>query len=233
VGGEPRGFIFYVHGGSFAFERSPVLTRIVARFAARANARVFAPNYRLAPEHRCPAAVDDVVEAFRWFRATWPDEAVVALADSAGCAILLAALQRLRREDDIGPDGVLLFSPWVDLALQSWTVVAATLAGTTSSTGLGVSMMAHLYLGDRLATDPVASPLYGDFTGFPPMLIHASRGDFLYGDAVRLAERVRDCGGDLTVRQWTEDAHVWEKALTAKADRSIELGAEFIRRRLD
>ncbi|HEY3799246.1 MAG TPA: alpha/beta hydrolase [Caulobacteraceae bacterium] len=230
--GEPRGFVFYVHGGSFMFERSPALTELVIRFAARAGARVFAPNYRLAPEHPCPAAVDDIVAAFRWFRDTWPDEPVVALAESAGGSILLAALQALRDAGEELPDGVVLLSPWVDLSLQSWSLIATTLAGGTGATMGALALMAHFYLEDLPATDPVASPLFGDFAGFPPMLIHASRGDMLFDDSVRLADKVRVANGDLTVRLWAENAHVFEKAFNDQSRQSIEIAGDFIRRHL-
>lgn len=231
-GGDGRGFVFYVHGGSFVFERSPALTELVMRFAASAGARVFAPNYRLAPEHPCPAAVEDIVGAYRWFREHWPDEPVVALAESAGGAILLAALQALNRAGDQMPDGVVLLSPWVDLTLQSWSIISATLAGATGSTMPALALWAHLYLDDRPAGDPVASPLFGDFRGFPPMLVHASRGDLLFDDSVRLVEKVRAAGGDLTARLWAEDAHVFEKAASERARQSIELAADFIARHL-
>ena len=85
----------------------------------------------------------------------------------------------------------------------------------------------------RAATDPIASPIFGSFAGFPPTLIHASRGDILYDDAVRLAEVMRNAGRDLTVRLWAEETHVWERMRTPKARQSIELAADFIRRRLD
>jgi acetyl esterase/lipase len=229
----PRGFVFYVHGGSFIAERSPRITQLVARFAATAEARVFAPSYRLAPEHACPAAVDDIVAAWVWFQETWPGEPVVALAESAGAAILLAALQQARERGLAMPSGVVLLSPWVDLSLQSWSVTAASLVGTTPYTMESLALVARFYLDGRSATDPVASPLFGGFEGFPPMLIHASRGDILYDDAVRLADKVRDAGGDLTVRLWSDETHVWERMHTAKAKQSILLAAEFIRRRLD
>jgi len=232
VRGESEGYVFYVHGGSFVFERGPAVTDLVGRLAAGADARVFAPNYRLAPEHPCPAAVDDVVAAYRWLLRNTHNVRVVALAESAGCAILLAALQRLRDEGDNLPAGVLLLSPWVDLSLQSWSIIAASLAGTDGSTMLALGVMAHLYLDGRPASDPVASPLFGDFAGLPPMTIHAAKDDLLYDDAVRLAERVRDVGGDLTVRLWSEEGHVWEKSQTPKARQSIELASQFIALRL-
>ncbi len=228
-----RGFVFYIHGGSFIAERSLRITALVGRFAAAAGARVFAPNYRLAPEHPCPAAVDDAVTAYQWLSEEWPDAPVVAMAESSGASVLLAALQRLRDQRHALPAGVLLLSPWVDLSLQSWSVVAASLTGSSPYTMESLAVMAHLYLAGRSATDPVASPLFGSFRGFPPMLIHASRGDILYDDAVRLADAVRESQGDLTLRLWTGETHVWERLPGANARRSIELGAEFIRRRLD
>lgn len=230
---EPRGFVFYVHGGSFIAERSPRITHLVARFAAAAEARVFAPSYRLAPEHPCPAAVDDIVAAWRWFQETWPEEPVVALAESAGAAILLSALQQARAQGLPLPSGVVLLSPWADLSLQSWSVTAASLLGTTPYTMESLALVARFYLDGRSATDPVASPLFGAFDGFPPTLIHASRGDILYDDAVRLADAIRAVGGDLTVRLWADETHVWERLGTPKARQSIELAADFIRRRLD
>jgi len=230
---EPRGVVFYVHGGSFIAERSPRITHLVARFAAAAQARVFAPSYRLAPEHPCPAAVEDIVAAWAWQCETAPDEPIVALAESAGAAILVAALQQAIARGLPAPAGLVLLSPWVDLSLQSWSVTAASLLGTTPYTMESLALMARFYLDGRAATDPIASPIFGSFAGFPPTLIHASRGDILYDDAVRLAELMRNAGRDLTVRLWAEETHVWERMRTPKARQSIELAADFIRRRLD
>lgn len=228
-----RGYVFYVHGGSFVAERSPRITQLVARFAATAEAQVFAPSYRLAPEHPCPAAVEDIVAAWTWFSQTWPDEPVVALAESAGAAILLAALQVAKARGAPLPQGIVLLSPWVDLSLQSWSVIAASLTGSTPYTMESLALVARFYLDGLPATDPVASPLFGGFEGFPPVLIHASLGDILYDDAVRLAEVLRQAGGDLTVRLWADETHVWERMNTPKARQSILLAADFIRRRLD
>lgn len=230
---QARGHVFYVHGGSFVAERSPRITNLVARFAATAEARVYAPSYRLAPEHPCPAAVEDIVAAWAWFHETWPGEPVVALAESAGAAILVAALQQARARGLPMPCGLVLLSPWLDLSLQSWSVATASLLGTTVHTMESLAIYGRFYLNGLSPTDPVASPMFGSFDGFPPTLIHASRGDILYDDAVRVAERIRDAGGDLTVRLWQDETHVWERMHTAKARQSILLAAEFIRRRLD
>jgi len=205
--GQANGYVFYVHGG-----------------------KVFAPAYRLAPEHPCPAAVEDIVAAYEWFRRVWPDEPVVALAESAGAAILVAALQAIKARGGDLPNGVLLLSPWVDLSLQSWSIVAASLAGTTPYSMTSLALMAQLYLQGRSPMDPIASPLYGDFDGFPPIMIHASRDDILYDDAVRLAERIRLARGDLTLRLWSGETHVWERMEGPASRQSIRLAADFIRR---
>lgn len=232
IRGEPRGFVLYVHGGSFMAERSPRVTALIGRFAAAANARVFAPSYRLAPENPCPAAVEDIEAAFAWLGRTWPDEPVVAVAESAGAAILLAALQRMRDRGEALPRGAMFLSPWLDLSLQSRSVALSSFVSRTRLTMDALALTARLYLHDMSATDPVASPLFGDMHGLPPMLIHASKSDTLYDDAVRLADKVRDAGGDLTARLWTAETHVWERSSAPAARQSIELGAEFIRDRL-
>ena len=230
--GEPRGFVLYVHGGSFMAERSPRITALIGRFAAAANARVFSPSYRLAPENPCPAAIEDIEAAFAWLARTWPDEPVVGVGESAGAAILLAAVQRMRDRGEPLPRGLMLLSPWIDLSLQGRSMALAGLSGAATREMHSMALIARLYLRERSAADPLASPLFGDMAGLPPMLIHASKADMLYDDATRLAERVRDANGDLTLRLWTSEHHVWERTSVPAARQSIQLGAEFIRDRL-
>lgn len=230
--GEPRGFVLYVHGGSFMAERSPRITALIGRFAAAANARVFSPSYRLAPENPCPAAIEDIEAAFAWLARTWPDEPVVGVGESAGAAVLLAAVQRMRDRGEALPRGLMLLSPWIDLTLQGRSMALAALSGTATREMHSMALVARLYLRERNAADPLASPLFGDMRGLPPMLIHASKADMLYDDATRLADRVREANGDLTLRLWTGEGHVWERTSVPAARQSIQLGAEFIRARL-
>ena len=96
-----------------------------------------------------------------------------------------------------------------------------------------LGMFAQFYLQGRSPTDPVASPIFGSFEDFPPILIHASRSDILYDDSVRLAERVAQAGGRLKVRHWADETHVWERMNTSAAKESIRMAADFIRERLD
>ena len=226
--GEDRGFVFYVHGGSFVCEKSPRITRMIAKLAAAAGARVFSPDYRLAPEHPCPAAVEDVVAAWDWLALTYPSEPLIAVAESSGAAILMAALCQVRDQGGRLPDAILLFSPWMDLSLQSWSVTAASLAGSTPYSMASLGVMSRLYLQGRAATDPVASPIFGDLSGLPPILIHASQGDIVFDDAKRLADAVEAAGGELTLRVWRGQTHVWERTESAEARHSLDLAAAFI-----
>lgn len=231
--GERRGFVFYVHGGSFVCEKSPRVTRMIAKLAAAAGARVFSPNYRLAPEHPCPAGVEDVAEAFAWLSKVYPDEPIVAVAESSGAAILLSALNLLRDRGVSMPAGVLLFSPWVDLSLQSWSVTAASMKASTPYSMASLAVMARLYLQGRSALDPVGSPLFGDLSGLPPMLVHASQADIVFDDAKRLAQAVEAADGELTLRVWRGQTHVWERTENAEATRSLDLAAAFVAAHLE
>ena len=226
--GDSRGFVFYVHGGSFVCEKSPRVTRMIAKLAAAAGARVFSPDYRLAPEHPCPAAIEDVIAAWRWLAATYPDEPLIAAAESSGAAILMAALCEVRDQGGRLPDAVLLFSPWVDLSLQSWSVTAASMTASTPYSMASLAVMSRLYLQGRPATDPLASPIFGDLSGLPPMLIHASQSDIVFDDARRLAQAVEAAGGELTLRVWRGQTHVWERTESAEARHSLDLAAAFI-----
>jgi acetyl esterase/lipase len=154
------------------------------------------------------------------------------VAESAGAAILLAATQRMKARGEPLPRGLLLLSPWIDLSLQGRSLALAALSGTATREMHTMALIVRLYLRERSTSDPLASPLFGDMAGLPPMLIHGSKRDMLFDDAARLAERVRQANGDLTLRFWTGEQHVWERTSVPAARQSIQLGAEFIRDRL-
>lgn len=226
---RPRGLVFHVHGGGFICTRSPRVTKLVARFAAAADAAVYAPTYRLAPEHTAPVPAEDVAQALIWAQRRFPGEPIVALAESSGAAVLLAALQALRDRGDPMPAAIVLLSPFVDLTLQSLSVIVASIAGGSTFSMASMALAARFYRGDLPATDPRVSPLFGGFHGFPPMLIHSSKGDILHDDTLNLAQRVRDARGDLSVRVWEDEGHAWERMNGAAARRSIAMAADFMR----
>jgi acetyl esterase/lipase len=211
--------VLYVHGGSFIVGPSPRITALVARLAEEVGAELYTPRPRLAPEHACPAAVDDIVAAYRWYRARWPKREMFAIAETSGAAILLAAMQGVRDAGERLPAGIILLSPWVDLSLQSWSVVHASLTRTDAYSMEHVALMAHLYLQGRSPTDAIASPLFGDFSGFPPLLIHAHKSDIVYDDAIRLAARVNARPGCAPAQLLADDTPLWEQMGSAKQRR--------------
>lgn len=210
----------YVPGGSFVIDRSERVTGLVLALARRAGLPLLVCDYRLSPEHPCPAAIDDVSAALRvLIDQAIPPEQIAIAAESSGCAIALAAAQRFAA--DGGRLGALAFlSPWVDLTLPH--------AGVHDLT----RVCAEFYRQKLGADDPLVSPLFGSFAGLPPMAIHGSRGDPLFGDAVALSQRAAQAGVDVTLRAWPGGMHVFERYFDKNGERSIAELSDFLRARL-
>jgi acetyl esterase/lipase len=224
--------LVYVHGGSFIAARSPRLTAMIARIAKAAQMNTLIVDYRLAPEHPCPAAVDDVVAAVRDLVDQGQAASRIGLvAESAGAAIALSAALRLR---DAGvPLGAMCFlSPWTDLALTGRSAAARSVTGESPISMESMAICAHLYLQGMSALDPAASPVYGKLGGLAPMLIQTSRTDALHDDARLLAERAHAAGTDTTLRVWSRGGHVFERLFDQQSERAILDAGDFLRRQL-
>lgn len=230
---EGDGALVYVPGGSFVVGFSPRLAAMVARIAKAAQTRTCVVAYRLAPEHPCPAAVDDVERAVLEMieRGRRPAR-IAVLAESAGAAIALSAVQRLR-DRGVALAGMCFLSPWTDLALTGLSVVTHSLNRQSNMRMEFPAICAHLYLQGRNPFDPVASPVYGDLHGLPPMLVHTSRSDGLHDDACTLSERAFRAGTDVTLRIWPHGTHVFEQGFNAQSERAIADAGAFIRARLN
>jgi acetyl esterase/lipase len=201
---------------------------ITSSLARRLQCPVFVPDYRLAPEHRFPAAVDDATAGFRWLVASGVGPEKIAIAgDSAGGGLALAATLRLRSEGHTLPSCIVGLSPWVDL-----TGAGPYRNGTTCAMfePSEVTTFAKLYLQGAPAEDPQASPLFGDLCGLPPLLIQASSTELLTDDAVRLHEKARTCGVESTLSIYPGLPHVWQMLIGAvpEARMALEQIAEFI-----
>ena len=231
-GFDRKGVLIYVPGGSFVVGRTPRLTALIARIAKAARVRACIIDYRLAPEHPCPAAVEDVERAVRdLVGGGQAPKRIAVIAESAGAAIALSAVQRLR---DSGVDlaCVCLLSPWTDLALTGLSVVTRSLTNQSAMTMEFPAICAHLYLQGLSPFDPVASPVYGDLGGLPPLLIHTSRTDGLHDDARNLSERAFRAGSDVTLRIWPRGTHAFEQGFNAQSERAIKDAGAFIREKL-
>ena len=226
--------ILYLHGGGYIL-LSPMTHRpITTRLAAWSEARLFALDYRLAPEHPFPAAVDDALAAYHALlgQGIKPDRIVVA-GDSAGGGLALALLLALRDAGEPLPAGAVLFSPWTDLAATGRSIVENA-QSDAFLTGTLIAPVARYYLGDAPATNPLASPFYGDLTGLPPLLFQVSDSEVLLDDSRRVVENAKRAGVDVTLRIWHGLPHVWQyfARILPEGKRALDEAAMFIRARL-
>ena len=202
--------ILYLHGGGYCVGSPRTHRDFAWRLSAASAARVLLLDYRRAPEHPFPTAVHDTVAAYRWLLEQGIEPAHLALAgDSAGGGLALAAMVQLRDEGTPLPAAAALLSPWVDLALTGGSLHSR--AGEDPILTLAqLEEFARLYLGNTDPRVPLASPLYADLTGLPPLLIQAGSAEILLDDAVRLAERAEAAGVEVTLDIWPELIHVWQ-----------------------
>ena len=225
--------VLYLHGGGYVFGSPRTHRTLTAPLALAAKADVFVPVYRLAPEHPCPAAIEDAVAAYEWLLAKGvkPEKLVIG-GDSAGGGLTLATLVALKEKGRPLPAGALLYSPWTDLTGggQSMTSNAKSDAMFSRETILGGAHKYYAGLGPR---DPRVSPLFADLTGLPPMLIFASDSELLYSDSVRLVEKAQVSGVPARFEVRKGLAHVWPifHPLLPEAKEAIGVSGEFIRER--
>lgn len=228
------GIVLYVHGGGFV-SCSPATHRPIAAALARLTSRrVFSLDYRLAPEHRYPAACDDVFAAYEWLVGASPDERVAAAGDSAGGNLVLGLAVRLRDLARRTPACLVAFSPWTDLA--------ATGASARGNDGRDVMFhyenivdFAAVYLGDASADDPAASPVRANLTDLPPVLLHVGSTEILLDDARRVDEAIRVSGGSCQLSVYEDVAHCWQMLVpfVPEASASLKSAASFITSHLE
>ena len=202
--------VYFLHGGGYVFGQADTYRLFTSALARRLSARVFAMNYRLAPEHPYPAALEDAVSGYldTLNRMQQRADQIVLAGDSAGGGLVLALLLKLRELRVPLPAAALALSPWVDLACESASLTTneATDVMFYADTIRGCAPLYHQQHDPR---DPFISPLYGDLTGLPPLLLFASESEALRDDAVRLAERARACGVTTELHLYQDMPHVW------------------------
>ena len=222
--------IVYVHGGGYVMGSAGSHRDMTGRLSKAAGARVLSLNYRMAPEHPFPAAVDDTVAAYKGLLDQGIKPGNIAIAgDSAGGGLALASLLAIRDKGLPTPGAGVGISPWVDMEGlgESMTTRAAVDPVVQKEGLLG---MAKMYLGDADPKNPLAAPLHGNLAGLPPLLIHVGDHETLLDDSNRIAERARKAGVDVTLKVWDEMPHVWHlfAPILPEARQAIdEIGAFF------
>ncbi len=222
--------ILYVHGGGYVMGSAGSHRDMTGRLSKAAGARVLSLNYRMAPEHLFPAAVDDTVAAYRWLLDQGIKPANIAVAgDSAGGGLAFAALLAIRDGGHPVPAAGIGISPWVDMeGLGESMTTRAAVDPVVQKEGL--LNMAKTYLGDADPKNPLAAPLHANLAGLPPLLIQVGDHETLLDDSNRIAERARKAGVDVTLKVWDEMPHVWHlfAPILPEARQAIdEIGAFF------
>jgi epsilon-lactone hydrolase len=201
--------ILYLHGGGYSVGSPASHRGLVAQLAAAAKAQAFALDYRLAPEHPCPAALEDAVNAFKALLERGFAPGAIALAgDSAGGGLALATAQHLLAEGAALPAAVFMISPWLNLA-QEGASYDRRAAYDPVLTKAELDVYAAAYLAGRDAKDPIASPLFGPFEGLPPCLVQVGSEEILLSDAEAYVQHARAAGLDFSLEVWPRMIHVW------------------------
>ncbi|HUS55347.1 MAG TPA: alpha/beta hydrolase [Thermohalobaculum sp.] len=226
--------ILYLHGGAFLAGSIRTHRHLAACLAGAAGVRSVLPEYRLAPEHPFPAALDDAVAVYRHLLATGYEARHIALAgDSAGGGLVFSLLLKIAEHDLPSPACVVAFSPWTDLTMTRGSLRR----NARRDMMLPVrrfSEVVSLYLQGAMSTDPLASPVYGEYANPPPTMITATKAGILRDDAVAMADRLRESGGDVVLELWKDMPHAWPYfvGMVVEADTTVERAGRFIARHL-
>lgn len=211
MGSEPNKIVLYLHGGGYIFCSAHTTHKdILWRLSIASKCRIIAPDYRLAPEHPYPAALDDAIKVYKWLlQQGYKSKNIVIVGDSAGGGLTYGTVLKIR---DLGlplPAATVGMSPWTDLAVTGESVIT-NLKRDVLIPGDGLSEGAQYYLAGTDPRDPYASPLYGDPTGLPPTLIQVSKDEVLLDDSRRLAAKYKAAGVPCELELWDGMPHVWQ-----------------------
>ena len=225
---DDRG-VLYFHGGGYVAGSLDSHTELMGCIARACRAPVLGIDYRLAPEHPYPAAVDDAVASYERLLGNGIDPARVVIGgDSAGGGLTLACLLALRSAGTPLPAGAILISPWTDLS-GSGGSMQGRLAADPMLSGDLLAPMATAYAGEAGLTDPGVSPLFGDLACLPPLLVQVGDDEVLLDDSTRLAERAETVGVSVRLHVFEGAFHVFQMFPTLPESREAleEMGRFF------
>jgi epsilon-lactone hydrolase len=235
AGADPDRAILYLHGGGYTLGSIESHRKLVGHLVRAARIKGLIIDYRLAPEHPFPAGLDDAVSAFSWLLRSGLSADHIGLGgDSAGGGLGLATALALPERGLPAPAGLVLLSPWTDLASTGESLTTNLGKDLLLSRGEGDNPGIAWYAGDHDVTNPLISPLYADFRGFPPFIVHVGSHELLLDDSTRLAERASAAGCDATIEVWPEMQHVFQIAAgnVPESDASVAALGEWLAKRL-
>ncbi len=228
---DPHSAILYLHGGGFATGSIRSHRGIVGQIAAAGRIRALLIEYRLAPEHPFPAAIEDALLAYDWLRNNGYERIVIA-SESAGGNLAIAAVTSLRDRQRPLPRLVICMSPLIDVEGTGESVTA----NARRDPWLTVEAKAifQYYVGQNDPRNPLISPLYGDYANFPPLLIHVGGDEIMLSDATRLAEKAKEAGADVQLKIWEGMWHAFPffAPFVPEASQAIAEIGDSIRKRM-
>lgn len=224
--------LYYLHGGGYISGSAKTNRPIAVPLARRLKGRVFSLDYRLAPEHRFPAAVEDAMAGYRWLLSTGIEPRHLAVAgDSAGGGLALALVMALRDEGEKLPSCVACLSPWTDMTGSGDSIVANS-ERDAMFFGEDIGAYASVYLGSQSPQAPLASPLLDDFAGLPPLYFEVGESEVLLDDARQAHQKALAAGVASELRIVEGVPHGWQfgAPFVPEARESVEEIARFISR---
>jgi epsilon-lactone hydrolase len=227
--------VLYLHGGGYALGSAKAFVNFAGQITSRVGASAFIPDYRLAPEHAFPAAIEDVLSAYRGMIAEGAEK-IVVVGDSAGGGLTLALLSSLASDPSRGslqPVAAAVMSPWTDLTLTGSSMQTRAEADPIFTQD-AFKTLADLYLQGHDPADPRASPLWATPLGLPPLRVDVGNDEILLDDAVRYAERAHAAGVDVALEIWIGMSHVFQSSVghLVAAERSLDAIGAFLRKYL-
>lgn len=228
------GVFLYLHGGAYYMGSCNTHRDLAARLSRVTSTRVLVIEYRLAPEHPFPAALEDAVSAYRWLVSSGiSPERIVVGGDSAGGGLAVAMLIALRDAGDPLPATAVLLSPWTDMECTGESLKTRAEFDPWMKPEV-LRPTAALYIRDLDPRHPLVSPIYANLQGLPPMLVHVGQDEILLDDSTRLVERARAAGVDVTFKIWEGMWHVFHgwAAYVPEARQAIEEIGEYVVKKL-
>lgn len=222
--------VLYFHGGGYVFGSRKSHRGLVARLGQAAGIRTVAPDYRLAPEHVFPAAVDDAFAVYKWLLANdTPAERIVFAGDSAGGGLSIGTMLRCKAEGVPLPRAAVLFSPFTDMGVTGDSVAENKDRDYLVSFD-GAFGLAAMYMTGSDLKSPEASPIFADLSGLPPLLIHVGGNEAILDDALRLARRAIMADVEVTLHAYPKLPHVWQlfSAILDEGEESLREAGTFI-----
>jgi len=222
--------LMYIHGGAYIVGRPDGYHGIGGNYAKMLGARVYMPDYRLAPEHQFPAPIDDTLRAYEWLLEQNIAASKIAFAgESAGGAMVVSVMVAAKSKG--------LPLPAVGSSISPWANLEHTGASMSNREGLDplnskpvLDILARAFLGDTLANHPLASPVFADVTGLPPILVQIGENELMLSDAMRLANHLADNRVRVNLEVWPGMFHAWHfyAGMLAEGQQALESSVRFI-----